>query len=90
MTYVVLNGHMKKTRDIIARERMSKSRLKNKSAGNADQKKIALVIKLTHREIKELEGQLSEKENCKTNQRARRKIELEGKLKEKSKSQKEN
>ena len=42
------------------------------------------------REIKELEGQLSEKENCKTNQRARRKIELEGKLKEKSKSQKEN
>ena len=43
-----------------------------------------------HREIKELEGQLSEKENCKTNQRARRKIDLEGKLKEKSKSQKEN
>ena len=32
----ILKCHMKKTRDIIARERMSKSRLKNKSAGNAE------------------------------------------------------
>ena len=36
------------------------------------------------REIRESEGKLSSKENCKTNQRVRRKIELEGNLKDKS------